>query len=228
VVAIASQNIFVEGLYTIDQAARLARLTPQTLRRWFDGSDERKPAAIRSFPKNDAGVVGFVDLIQALAIRAIRKERKLSLQKIRETIIMAREHGIDYPFARSHQTFLFADDVVIMLPDERLIQVTGKYKRQHLIKPVVELYLDDLCFNAETGLASEYTPLKDGDMFISIKPTVKYGSPVVMPIGLTAGSLINAVDSEGSIKDAASAYGIDISYVKLALRYDDMLAGTAA
>jgi uncharacterized protein (DUF433 family) len=230
VVAAASQNIFVEGIYPIEQAARLARLSSRSMRRWFNGEGERDAALVRRMPENEVDTISFVDLIQSLAVRAIRHrdEHEVSLQKIRQAINTAASIGIDYPFARKHKTFLFRDDIVIEIGD-RLVQITGKYKRQHLIRPVVELYLDDLTFDPTSGLASEYVPLRDAcdDRRIVINPLVKYGSPVVMPVGYTVGSLTAAVDSEGSIEAAADMFQVVEADVKFALRYEDILAGTA-
>jgi uncharacterized protein (DUF433 family) len=229
VVAAATPSIFQEGIYTIDQAAHLARLSPRSLRRWFDGEGESEPALTRRVPRNDAQVFGFLDLIQALAIRAIRNTGKLSLQKIRQTIIEAEKPGVHYPFARDHKTFIFSDDVVIDV-NGQLFQVTGYYRQQQLIKPVVEIYLQDLTFDPLTGLANEYVPLRDAtsDAKVVIKPTLKYGAPVVMPRGYTVSSLVGAVDSEGSIEAAAQMLDVPQADVKLALRYEDILAGTAA
>lgn len=222
-VAAVSDDIFAAGLYPLDQAARLARLSPRVLRRWLDGDEASAPALRRRMPKNDADVLGFLDLVQALAIRALRRDGILSLQKVRETIEEAERLGLTYPFARRHQTYSFDDDVVIRFPDDTIIGVTGKYKRQHLITPVVELYLDDLSFNDESGFASRYTPLRDGTRQIVIDPSIQYGSPTVFPCRYTVGALVSAVDSEGSVAAAADAYGIDEAEVKFALRYDDML-----
>jgi uncharacterized protein (DUF433 family) len=229
-VIVSDVNIFTEGLYTVDQAARLAQVSPQLLRNWLDGTTTRDPAVFRRIPENDAEVVGFIDLIQTLAIRAIRTSRKLSLQKIRSTIIAARDLGIEYPFARKHQTFLFSDDVVIRVgnpPEERLIQVTGKYKNQHLLRPVTEPYLVDLSYDSN-GLASEYSPLSDGDSKIVINPKKQYGAPIVVPSGYTVEALVNAYEGEGSLRGAADAFGITETEVKLAVRYDNFLSGIAA
>jgi uncharacterized protein (DUF433 family) len=230
VATISENNIFLEGLYTLDQAAHLTRLTTRSLRRWLDGEADKDPAILRKMPASDSKVIGFVDLIQALAIRAIRNSGKLSLQKVRQTITEAARLGVTFPFARRHQTYVFDDDVVIKLADETLIQVTGKYKDQQLIKPVVELYLEDLSFDAATGLATEFVPLRDNqsDASIVINPARKYGAPLVMPRGRTVSSLVDAVDSEGSIAAAANAYEVPEADVKLALRYEDILAGIAA
>lgn len=226
-VAAVADPIFAEGLYTEEQAARLARLSPRVLRRWLNGEGEHEPAILRRIPKNDAGVVGFLDLIQALAVRAIRKERKVSLQKIRDTILIAGELGVQYPFARKHQTYLFSDDVVIAIDGEQIIGATGQYKRQHLLRPVIEVYMTDLGFDPSTGLAKAYTPLRDDTRQIVITPTLHYGAPVVMPCGFTVGSLLDAVEGEGSISAAAEAYGVNEADVEFALKYDDLLAGTA-
>jgi uncharacterized protein (DUF433 family) len=223
VVAAIDERIFSEGLYPIDQAARLARVSPRILRRWFD-SDE--PAMRRRLAKNDSDLVSFIDLVQSLAIRALRKKKKLSLQRVRQTIIEAEKMGVTHPFARKHQTYLFDDDVVLAFPDGRIVGCTGEYRGQHLFKPIIELYLDDLGFDPKSGLASRYTPLKDNGFSIVIDPSIKYGAPIVHPIGYTVSSLVAAVDSEGSIEDAAKAYDVDPSVVKFALRYDDYLVET--
>jgi uncharacterized protein (DUF433 family) len=230
VATVTENNIFLEGLYTRDQAAHLARLSTRSLQRWLDGDADTEPVLLRKMPVSDSKVIGFVDLIQALAIRAIRNSGKLSLQKVRQTITEAARLGVSFPFARHHQTYVFDDDVVIKLADETLIQVTGRYRHQQLIKPVVELYLEDLSFDATTGLAAEFVPLRDthGDVRIVINPKRKYGSPLVMPRGRTVNSLVMAVDSEGSIAAAAHMCEVPEGDVKLALRYEDILAGIAA
>lgn len=216
------------GLYTPEQAARLARLRTGTFKRWIDGNASGEAALDRMMPHSESGVVSFVDFVQAMAIRAIRRERKLSLQKIRETVVEANRRGVQHPFARKHQTFLFNEDVVVKLDGGELIQVTGKYKDQQLIRPVVELYMDDLVYDDVDGLACRYTAWRDGDRSIVIDPKVKYGAPVVYPSGFTVGALLSAVDGEGSPSAAAEAFEIDEKDVKIALRYDDWLSGTAA
>lgn len=221
-----ANDILSSGIYTIEQIARLARLSPRILHRWYDGDGGNGPALIRHMPKNNAEALSFVDFVQALAIRALRKDRKLSLQKIREAIQHAETFGIKYPFARKHQTFLFSDEVVLEV-DDTLVTVTGKHNRQQLIRPVVELYLDDLTFD-DSGLAMQYVPLREGQRHILINPSIKFGAPIVMPCCYTAASLINAVESEGSIKGAAEAFEVAEEDVKFALRYDDFLAGMAA
>lgn len=118
--------------------------------------------------------------------------------------------------------------MVICFPDGTIIGVTGKYRRQHLIKPIVEVYLDDPAYN-DAGIANRYTPLRDEEgREIVIDPAVKYGAPTVFPCHYTVGALLDAVDSEGSTEAAADAYEIAEADVKFALRYDDMLAESVA
>jgi uncharacterized protein (DUF433 family) len=239
-VVAAATNIFVEGIYTVEQAAHLARVQPRLLRRWLDGSSDAAPALLRRIPKNDAGTLGFVDLIQVMAVRAIRQGEirspwkkdpvSWSLQKLRKTVEQAERSGIQYPFARKHKTYLFCDDIVIEYEDGSLITVTGKYRQQHLIKSVVEIYLDKLTFDPVTELAVGYTPMADesNNRKIVLRPTLKYGAPVVMPCGISVATLVDAVDSEGSVRAAADMYEVQEDDIKLALEYEDVLAGTAA
>lgn len=98
------------------------------------------------------------------------------------------------------------------------------------MKPILEVYLYDLTFDTLSGLATEWTPLKDSDSDakIVINPKFQYGAPVVMPRGYTVGALVDAVENEGSAEAAADIFEIPLADVKLALRYEDMLIGTAA
>ncbi len=222
-----AETLLSGGLYTIDQTARLARLSPRILRRWLDGDPAGgEPALLRDMPKNDAQIFSFVDLVQALAIRALRKERRLSLQRIRVAINHAKELGIDYPFARQHQTYLFSDEVVLDVGGI-LVTVTGRHNRQQLMRPIAEPYLYDLSYDA-SGLANEYVPQRDGERRIVIRPNLRFGAPVVMPCGYTASTLINAFYSEGSTLGAAKEYDVTEDDVKFALRFDDFLGGIAA
>jgi uncharacterized protein (DUF433 family) len=228
-VVTVSDQIFLEGLYTVEQAAWMARVTPRLLRSWLDGEGPRDAAVLRRLPKNSADVISFVDFVQTMAIRAIRtrETNRLSLQKIRATINEAKKLGIDYPFARRHQTYLFQDDVVIRMSSDPdvIIQVTGKYKQHQLIQQAVELYMEDLGFDLETGLANKYTPMRDNGRMIVVDPKIQYGAPVVLPCGYTAAALIDASHSEGSINAAAEAMEVESADVLFALRYNDLLAG---
>lgn len=214
------------GAYTPDQAARLLGVRPGMVQRWIYGDGLGSAALLAQFPDHVGELVTFIDFIQTMAIRDIRQQKQLSLQKIRKTVEAAKKHGIDYPFARQHTTYVFNDDVVLRLNDDRLIQVTGKYKEQDLIKPVVERYMEDLGFD-DHGLASSYVPMQRGFRKVVYQPNINYGAPTIMPCRYTVSTLLDAVEAEGGIEQAANICDVNTEDVRLAVDYESKLRAAA-
>lgn len=228
----ANEGLLGKGLYTPRDAAHIARIHPQTLNHWLFGSKQREAALHRQLD-TESKLVGFLDLIQLLAVRAIRKEKKIPLQKIREFIERAdNEFGIKYPFAMRHTTYLYQNDIVLRVRDkhdeEHLIELTGKHKGQNLHKPIVELYQESLDFDSVTGQAARYTPFEYKNFHIVLDPNIRLGQPLVQEVGYSMSALVNAVENEGGIDPAANVTGIDPNAIRCALVYDDLLRGIAA
>jgi uncharacterized protein (DUF433 family) len=217
------------GLYTPAQAAYLARVPVQTMNRWVHGSPTGSPAMRGQLREDPERTVTFLDLVQAMAIRAIRREKKIPLPKIRQFIdAVERDYGIRYPFAQQHQTYLFEDELVLKTAEGQLIEITGKYKNQPLIREVVELYMDHLSFDPVSHLASCYRPMRESERYILIDPSRRLGQPLVMPCGYSVGALVQAVRAEGSVSAAAKVHAVSEADIRLAQQYDDHLAGAAA
>lgn len=213
------------GAYTLDQVAALVGIRPDMAHRWLYGSVACSAALIPQRDE-DEGLATFVDLVQVMAVRTIRQSRRLSLQKIRKTIEVAHEHGVAFPFARKHTTYVFHDDVVIRLNDNRLMQVTGKYHDQDLMEPVVETYLKDLSFD-KLGLADNYKPLRRGYRQVILSPTMLFGAPTVIPCGYTVATLVDAFYAEGGVSAAARVCGVNDEDIRIAVDYEDSLRNAA-
>ena len=211
------------------------------MKRWIDGHGDADPAIQRHMPASKSGVVDFIDYVQARGIRQLRLGHEVphpdrmgetlrirpSLQQIRQATQAAAELGYPYPFARDHKTYLFHNDIVFDLGDDILITLTGKSRQQLLFPPIVERYLFHLDFGPD-GLAVKDIPLRFEDRWIEIDPSIKYGTPRVMPCGVAVSALSNAVIDEGGIEEAARAYGVDAEDVRKAYEYEDYLSGIAA
>jgi uncharacterized protein (DUF433 family) len=209
------------GLYTPSEAALYARVPARMLRRWFYGTKERRAALRPQFSGEDKTIT-FLDFVQTLAVREIRLRHGVPLQRIRQAVEVARKVGVEYPFARPHKTFLFGQDIAIQLDDGRLVQASGKHKTNTLMKRIVELYLRDLTFGPN-GLAASYLAFKWNACEITMDPKVRFGEPMIRSSGYSARALWEAVESEGGIKEAAEAYGVEEAEVEAAYRYYDYL-----
>jgi uncharacterized protein (DUF433 family) len=223
-VSATEQNILRLGAYTLPQASRLSRVHLRTVSYWFDMDSEHGPAIQRFMPENDLGLISFVDLVQLLAVHTIRHKRLVSLQKIRQAVKQAEDAHISYPFCRNNaRVYLWGNTVVIKTEDGDMFEATGKTRGHYLMEPVVLPYLKDLTFQ-EDGMPNEYRPLDN----ILLTPKRNWGAPIVESCNYTVETLVNAVQSEGSIDLAADMCGVTVDEVRSALKYEDHLAGIAA
>jgi uncharacterized protein (DUF433 family) len=214
------------GVYAPDQAAGLLGIRADMVTRWLYGDRLGQAALFPQYPAHQGRLLTFVDLIQEMAIRDIRDKEHVSLQKIRATVEAAKRHGVAYPFARKHTTYVFTDDIVLRLNDGRLIQITGKYLDQDLMEPVVQGYLSDIGYD-DQGCANSYVPLSKGFRHVILSPTINYGAPTVMPGMYTVETLLNATLAEGSVPDAARICDVNEEDVRLALEYEKSLRRAA-
>lgn len=244
---IALRDKIGHGIYTPSEAALYARVQTQLLNRWLysRGGD---PVIEPEYGREDKSL-SFLDLIQALAIREIRNDYGVPLEKIREAYDLARtEFAIQYPFAMKHRTFLFGEDqaqkppgrmrrgkrrmeLVINLGDEeskKYVQLTGKERGNLLIAEIAQVYMLDLTFNPKTGLADEYRPLTFRNKSVLMSPRIRFGEPVIESCGITAMTLYESYKTEGSVDAAAKAYGVEKEDVELAIKYNDYLQRPAA
>jgi uncharacterized protein (DUF433 family) len=215
------------GMYTPAEAAMYARVSTQLITRWIHGS-AAGGAAIRAQMMDDAEkTVTFLDLMQAMAIRAIRSQQEASLHAIREAVDFADRHGVTYPFARRHTTYLLGNKILIDVPDSGLVEASGKQRGQQTMKKIVEVYMKDVGFKPD-GLAATYTAFEDNGIRIVMHPGYKFGEPVVEPSGHTAWTLWEAVHAEGGIEEAAGAFDVSEQEVRVAYRYIDSIRPATA
>ena len=218
----ASNIQFNQGIFTAAEVALFAKLHPTTVKRWFFSNHMGK--AVMPPSGMDDKTLSFWDLVQAMAVRAIRRERNVPLPKIREAVQRAEaDYGLTHIFARPHQTVLFMGDIFIYPKDQEApVQLTGKRPHQLAIRHLVEPYQRDLAFDA-AGLATLFTAFRFADQSVIIDPAIRFGEPFVKSCGYSARTLYEAVLSEGGVTQAAKAFAVDESAVDAAFRYYDSL-----
>lgn len=218
------------GIYSPAEAALYARVSTQMVNRWLFGDSTGEPVFEPQLD-SDQRYVTFLDFVQIMAIRAIRTQRNISLNKIRQLVELAKnEYGIDHPFAYSHMTYSFGSELILSVKqrDQRvLVQASGKEINNLMMKPIVEIYLEDLSFDA-LGLANKFVAYNWSGCTIEMNPQIHFGEPMVTSAGYSAAALYDAFISEGSIADAAKAFGVRKEEIAVACRYIDHLQGRIA
>jgi uncharacterized protein (DUF433 family) len=218
----ASDITFNQGIFTAAEVALFAKLHPTTVKRWFFSNHMGK--AVMPPSGMDNKTLSFWDLVQAMAVRSIRREKNVPLPKIREAVQRAEtNYGLTHIFARPHQTVLFMGDIFIYpAGQEAPVQLTGKRPHQLAIRHLVEPYQRDLAFDA-SGLATLFTAFRFADQAVIIDPAIRFGEPFVQSCGYSARTLYEAVLSEGGVAQAANAFAVEEAAVDAAFRYYDSL-----
>jgi hypothetical protein len=187
-VATAETNLGI-GLYTPAEAAFYARVRTQTMGRWLYGDKRGDRVIDTQLHGQDEKVVTFLDFVQALAVREIRSRHNVPLDRIREAVELAKSRGIQYPFALKHTAYLFSDGKgeghgnIVLKINNAMIQASGLEKRSMIIKDIAQLYLQDLAFSPETGLAEAYTAWTGPSGTIVMNPKFRFGEPIVFSCG---------------------------------------------
>jgi hypothetical protein len=240
--AVAAKSLLGVGLYSVSEAALYARVPTRTLSRWVYGDRSGEQVILPELDEqNGDKVVTFLDFVQALAIRRIRQERRVSLPKLREAYFRARdEFKVPYPLALDNTRIgLFGppddpsrQEVYICLEKtedavRQYFQLTGKKHGNQLIGEVVKTYSKRLIYD-ESGLATRYIAYKTDDGTIMMDPEVRFGEPYAEDVGYTARTLFDAYQSEGSVTRAAEVYGVPPNLVELAVEYFDYLRPPSA
>jgi uncharacterized protein (DUF433 family) len=213
---------FNQGIFTPAEVALFAKLHRSTVQRWFFGNHMGRPVLPPS--GSEEKTLTFLDFVQAMAVRAIRREKHVPLPKIRDAVAVAeKRYNLTHIFARPHCTVLFMGDIFIYPKDcDAPVQITGKRPHQMALRPLIEPFQRDLSFD-EKGLANLFTAYRYADESVVIDPAVRFGEPCVPSCGYSARTLYDAVLSEGGVTEAAKAFGVAEAAVDVALRYYESL-----
>lgn len=208
------------GLYTLSETARYARMSPVTLSRWLKGDGYCE----RVFSVEDTKVITFLDFVQALAVRNLRRHYNVKLQKIRDAVVRASaDFELTHPFAYKHTTYLFENEIWIQPEGKTLTQISGKNHHQLGFTTVIENFYKDISFDPETGFADKYKAFERKGHQIMMNPKLRFGEPILDNCGYTPEALFEAAKSEGSVEAAAKIYGVSKEQVDICVEYFDYL-----
>jgi len=109
-----------------------------------------EPVITHQYIRRD-NLVSFLDVVQAIGVHELRVHGGISLQKIRQAIILAeRTYGIQYPFARNDFFSTWGTNVFIKPNDDiGYVEASGKNRGQRCFK-FVGMYLKKIEFDKHT------------------------------------------------------------------------------
>jgi len=214
------------GLYTLQEAERLTSAKAREVSRWLFGYQSKDgtnpPLWTTQLAGLDQKVIGFKDLLELRIVKAFRNH-DVPLQVIRAAIANAKAmFGADYPFTANR---FLTDGKTIFCEalKEDGVELTDLVRRQlvfeHIVRP--ELYAG-IEFDAD-GQARRWFPVK-GSEEIVLDPEISFGKPVLTEYGVRTELVAQTYEAEQSKKMAASLYGLPVSAVDAAIRYERLAA----
>ncbi len=208
--------------YPISYAAHLTQVPKSTLRAWVAG---------RSYPTKDGsrrasaviqpvepGYLSFINLVEAHALAAMRREYQLKLDTIRKAVrYVEKKLEVDHPLARQE----FKTDGVELFVDHlgKLLNVS-----KHGQWSIREAFGDQLeRVEYEAGFAARLYPWirpnqKEQPRLIVIDPTRAFGRPVLATSGIPVESVQERFRGGESLSELAEDYGVEIEAIEEALR----------
>lgn len=203
--------------FSPDQAAYVVGLHRDLVCRWAFGNP-RGAAVLQEPPRG--GDLRFVDVVELMTVREIRRGRDVPLQRIREAIINGRKLlGVEHPFARPHELFVYGGDIGIKTSKGDFLMLTGKSRAQHMMEPVIQGHLKWLKYDRR-GDAERYIPMTRGGFRVELNRDIGLGHPMIMPTGISVAAAVYSVGTEGSVLGAARMLDVPRQAVELAVAYD--------
>lgn len=212
--------------YTVLQAARLAKTTSATVRRWLYGYQALKGGMRPVFGQRQRGrerpaEISFLMLAEIVVVSAFRK-KKVKLARLRCAHDYATEvFKIEYPFAHlklktdgAHVLHAFEEDQ----PGQSLLAL-DRYGQWTLPGGVVQVLEN---FEFEVDWAARWFPI-GRNIPIVVDPRFGAGKPTIVRRGITIETLYKRWQAGQTIAFLAGDYKLQRGIVELALQKAESL-----
>jgi uncharacterized protein (DUF433 family) len=214
-------------VYTISQTAKLASVSPITIRRWLYGVDNPSTKMRPVFVNNDQAKeniaeVSFLQLAEIVVVSRFR-QRKVKLDTLRQAHAYACQTlKLEYPFAwlhlKTNGIHVFSDFLKTH-PDASLLTLD---KKGQLTLPGNVIQALEL-FDYEEEFAARWYPI-GRNVPIVIDPRYGAGRPTIPYRRLPIASIYNRWKSGENISFIATDYSLKPELIETTLQYAENYA----
>ena len=215
-------------MYAAAEAARWARTSPRTARRWLAGYEFQTPVGARVWSppvtqRQGEDLLTFEDLVEVAAVAAARKEG-VSMHKIRQAIDFAqRELEVERPLLS--QRFLTDGRELFIRDAATSPHFTALNQVGQIVWSQMEAVLREVDY--VTLLAAKWWPT-GRHAGIVIDPLVNFGRPIVATLGVRTETFVDRFVAGVDLEDLAEEYGTSPSVIAEAVRFENRSAAIAA
>lgn len=205
--------------YPLARAARIVRLSPSTLRLWAVGDGVHdalfKPA------QPSPVTLSFSNLVEAFVLASMRRVHGISMQKVRRALrYVGRELGHSRPLI--HAGFRTDGVGLFVEQADRLLEVSRE--GQAVLREVLDASLQRIEWEGEFA-ARLFPWVRSGEDMaqpksVVIDPRRGFGQPVLVGTGIETKTVVGRMRAGESIRELADDYGVSLSLIEDAIRYE--------
>ena len=229
---ITENNYIGKGIYSIQDASRLLKVSPVNIRRWILGYSSQKgegriqhpPVLSHDFlPIDGNQALSFLDLLQIRFVAAFR-DYGVSLQEIRLATERASEILQNrHPFA-AKKFYTDGRRIIAQIThdgrDPELITLT---QRQYEIHDALLPYLHKGIEYDTSDFAQRWWPLGKEHLIV-VDPHKNYGKPTIISSRVPTETVFSAFTSMQSIQKVATWFEISETEVTEAINFEKLYA----
>lgn len=225
----AGEDLLAVGIYTLPEAARLARVPIANIRRWTlgysfvrGGQRHWSPPLIKPqlHPIDGVPAVSFLDLQELRLLHAFRSRgaswQTLRVAHDRAKTLVGNSH---HPFATGRFWSAGREILAEVAHAERDRALENIVTRQLVFKKFITPYLRGLEF--KDRIAVRWYPRRDHRVMLD--PTRNFGKPVVKE-GVPTRVLARSYRAERSAERVAKWYAVAVSSVRAAVDFERRIA----
>jgi uncharacterized protein (DUF433 family) len=224
-VAHKADRLFGVGVYSVAEAARLARIDADIARRWVFGYGPNRCYQELIDPDIPQGrsprVMSFTALTE---LRLTAELYRLGLPAIRIRQAAESLRDINHPFA--YKGLRLRTDQSNILVDyedangQAVLQVSGKHRGNFVAEQIAERFFIDVEFSGRTKYAERWLP-KEASGLVVLDPDIKFGQPVMLDTRIPTAAVRDQLALGVSTHDIADWYEIDRDLVEAARRFEE-------
>lgn len=211
--------------YAISEAARYLRIPAGTVRSWVAGRSYKTTQGDQYFQPliltNDRKprLLSFTNLIEIHVLRAIRKDHKIQLDKVRAALdYLESELQVTHPLARSE----FRTDGIDLFTEHYGTLINASKSGQTNLKDALNAHLERIEPD-DNGLAIKLYPFtrsqeENNPRIVVIDPRIAFGRLIIVGTGIPTHIVAERYQAGDSIDDLADDYNCRHDTIEEAIR----------
>ncbi|MEM1094349.1 MAG: DUF433 domain-containing protein [Bacteroidota bacterium] len=168
-------------------------------------------------PEGEKGRLSFQNLVEAYAIKQLRRQGGVSTRRLRNAAIYYREQGFPRPFLNIKEDWLVGTGIYRIVGDD-LVDATDW--GQYVLRPIINQYSSRVTY--DNGQPVEFFPAfgQDGSRDVKVDPRIRFGHPAIAGTGIRTATIWSRAQSGEKLRDIADGYAVEEHLAAAALRYE--------